>query len=125
MEDRFYRQQSSLAVGLGRRCPRCGRGKLYKNFLSVADKCDQCALDFAEVDSGDGPAVFIIMIVGFIIVALVLYTEVTYQPPYWVHATLWIPLCILLPLLFLPPFKAWLIAQQYKHKAHEGRRVEE
>ncbi|MBO6544662.1 MAG: DUF983 domain-containing protein [Alphaproteobacteria bacterium] len=121
MEERFYRQQSSWTVGLRRRCPRCGRGKLYKSFLSVADQCDQCALDFSEVDSGDGPAVFIIMIAGFIIVGLVLYTEVAYQPPYWVHAALWLPLAVLLPLLLLPPFKAWLIAQQFKHKAREGR----
>lgn len=121
MDDRYYPRQSSLKVGLKRRCPRCGEGKLYKSFLSVADKCDKCDLNLSEVDAGDGPAVFIIMIVGFIIVGLVLFVEVNYQPPYWVHAALWLPLSILLPLLFLPPFKAWLVAQQYKHKAREGR----
>jgi uncharacterized protein (DUF983 family) len=121
MNDRHYPQQSSLQVGLKRRCPRCGQGKLYKSFLAVADKCDVCDLNYSDVDSGDGPAVFIIMIVGFIIVGFVLFVEVNYQPPYWVHAALWLPLSVLLPLLFLPPFKAWLIAQQYRHKAREGR----
>lgn len=121
MDNRFYPQQSSLSVGLKRRCPRCGEGKLYKSFLAVADKCDKCDLNYADVDSGDGPAIFIIMIAGFILVALVLYVELNYQPAYWVHAALWVPLSILLPLLLLPPFKAWLVAQQYKHRAREGR----
>lgn len=121
MDDDFYARQSSLSVGLKRRCPRCGRGKLYKSFLTLTDKCQACGLDFSEVDSGDGPAVFIIMIAGFIIVGLVLYVEVTYQPAYWVHVVLWLPLSVVLPLVLLPRFKAWLIAQQFQHKAREGR----
>jgi len=120
MDDEFYARQSSLSLGLKRRCPRCGQGKLYKSFLTVADKCTACDLDFSEMDSGDGPAVFIIMIAGFIIVGLVLYVEVTYQPAYWVHAVLWLPLSLILPLVLLPVFKAWLIAQQFRHKAREG-----
>jgi uncharacterized protein (DUF983 family) len=121
MEDRYYPQQSSVSVGLKRRCPQCGEGKLYKSFLKVADKCDRCDLDFSEIDSGDGPAIFIIMIAGFIIVGLVLYVEVVYRPDYWVHLVLWLPLSILLPLVLLPVLKAWLAAQQYRHKAREGR----
>lgn len=121
MEDRYYPQQSSVSTGLKRRCPRCGEGKLYKSFLKIADKCDCCHLDFSEIDSGDGPAVFIIMIAGFIIVGLVLYVEVVYRPDYWVHLVLWLPLSILLPLVLLPVLKAWLAAQQYRHKAREGR----
>ena len=124
MDDEFYARQSSVSVGLKRRCPRCGQGKLYKSFLTVADKCSVCELDFSEVDSGDGPAVFIIMIAGFIIVGLVLYVEVNYQPTYWVHAVLWLPLSLILPLTLLPTFKAWLIAQQFHHKAREGRQDE-
>jgi len=121
MDDRYYPQKSSVTVGLRRRCPRCGEGKLYKSFLKIADKCDRCDLDFSEIDSGDGPAVFIIMIAGFIIVGLVLYVEVAYRPDYWVHLVLWLPLSVVLPLILLPVLKAWLAAQQYRHKAREGR----
>ncbi len=121
MSDRDYPEQSSISVGLSRRCPRCGEGKLYKSFLSIADACDHCGLDFSEVDSGDGPAVFIIMIVGFVIVGLALYVEVAYRPDYWVHAALWLPMSVLLPLVLLPVLKAWLVAQQFRHKAREGR----
>ena len=121
MDDRSFQQQSSVAVGLKRCCPRCGEGRLYKSFLTIADKCEQCDLDFAEFDSGDGPAVFIIMIAGFVIVGLALYVEVAFRPDYWVHAVLWLPLTVALPLVLLPVLKAWLVAQQFRHKAREGR----
>ncbi len=121
MDDREFPQKSSLEVALKRRCPRCGEGRLYKSFLTIADKCDRCDLDFSELDSGDGPAVFIIMIAGFVIVGLALYVEVAYRPDYWVHAVLWLPLGVLLPLALLPVLKAWLVAQQFRHNAREGR----
>tara|TARA_E500000305_G_scaffold10549_1_gene7156 strand:+ start:1210 stop:1617 length:408 start_codon:yes stop_codon:yes gene_type:complete len=122
MDDSSFQQQSSISLGLKRRCPRCGEGRLYKSFLTIADKCDRCDLDFSEFDSGDGPAVFIIMITGFVIVGLVLYVEVAFRPDYWVHAILWLPLSVALPLVLLPILKAWLVAQMFRHKAREGRR---
>lgn len=121
MDERYYPEQSSLLCGLRRRCPRCGHGRLYKSYLKIADKCDSCGLDYSEVDTGDGPAVFIILIAGFLIVGGALFVEVAYRPAYWVHAVLWGSLGLGLPLLLLPPFKAWLVAQQYRHKAREGR----
>jgi uncharacterized protein (DUF983 family) len=116
-----YPPQSSFKVGLKGCCPRCGEGKLFTGFLTVPPKCNVCGLDYAFADSGDGPAVFIMMIAGFIIVGLALYVEVVYQPPYWVHAVLWIPLTLFLTVGLLRPLKGWLIGQQYKHKAQPGR----
>ncbi|MEN6543321.1 DUF983 domain-containing protein [Parvibaculum sp.] len=121
MDDRFYPPQSSLKVGLRNCCPRCGEGKLFTGFLTIPPKCGKCGLDYNFADAGDGPAVFIMMIAGFIVVGLALYVEFTYQPPYWVHAVLWIPLTLLLTVGLLRPLKGWLIAQQYKHRASEGR----
>jgi uncharacterized protein (DUF983 family) len=121
MDDRIYPPQSSLKIGLKSRCPRCGEGKLFTGFLTVPPTCDVCGLDYAFADAGDGPAVFIMMIAGFIIVGLALYVEVAFQPPYWVHAVLWIPLTLFLTVGMLRPLKGWLIAQQYKHKAEPGR----
>ena len=121
MEDHNYPPQSSLMVGLKACCPRCGKGKLFKGFLTVAPKCDNCGLDYGFIDAGDGPAVFIILIVGFIVVGLALFVEVAYQPPYWVHAIIWIPLTLLLTIGLLRPFKGWLVAQQFKHKARPGQ----
>jgi uncharacterized protein (DUF983 family) len=106
------------------RCPRCLKGRLYQGFLKLGRSCDACGLDFGKFDSGDGPAVFIILIVGFIVVGAALLVEVAYQPPYWVHAALWIPLVIVLSLALLRPLKSGLIALQFKHDASEGRLIE-
>jgi len=112
---------SPLAAGLLCRCPRCGEGALYRGYLSLADRCPKCGLDYGFADSGDGPAVFIILFVGLIVTGGALIVEILYRPPYWVHALLWLPLAIALPLLILRPFKAFLIALQFVHKAAEGR----
>lgn len=112
---------SPLAAGLLCRCPRCGEGRLYRGFLALRDRCPKCGLDYAFADSGDGPAVFIMLIAGFIVTGGALIVEAVYQPPYWVHAALWIPLAIALPLIVLRPLKAFMIALQYIHKAAEGR----
>ncbi|MFN4229981.1 DUF983 domain-containing protein [Parvibaculum sp.] len=112
---------SSIEVGLRGCCPRCGQGKLYKGFLDLAPRCEVCGLDYSFADSGDGPAVFIMMIAGFVIVGLVLWVEFTWSPPYWVHALLWIPLTLALTIGLIRPLKGWLVAQQFRHKAEEGR----
>lgn len=109
------------ATGLRGRCPRCGEGRLFKGFLDVQPRCQACGLDFSFADSGDGPAVFIMMIVGFVVVGLALVVEFAFHPPYWVHAILWIPLVLGLSIGLLRPLKGFLIAQQYIHRAAPGR----
>jgi len=110
--------------GIACKCPRCGEGKLYAGFLSLRPVCDQCGLDYAFIDAGDGPAIFIIMIAGFIVVGSALVVEIKYQPPFWVHAALWIPLILATTLLPLRSMKSLLIALQYHHKAAEGQLIE-
>jgi len=103
------------------RCPRCGEGRLWNGFLSLQPRCQVCGLDFSFADSGDGPAVFVIMIVGFIVVGLALFVEFTFGPPFWVHALLWVPLVLVLSIGLLRPLKGFMIAQQYRYRAEEGR----
>ncbi len=110
--------------GLACKCPRCGKGKLYAGFLSLRPGCEQCGLDYAFIDAGDGPAIFIIMIAGFIVVGSALVVEIKYQPPFWVHAALWGPLILVTTLLPLRAMKSLLIALQYHHKASEGQLIE-
>jgi len=114
-------QPSLLAVALLGRCPRCGEGPLFEKHLRPAPSCSACGLDYRFADSGDGPAVFVILIVGFVVVVGALVTEVKYAPPYWLHAVLWLPLTVILSLGLLRPAKALMIALQYRHKAEEGR----
>ena len=104
-------------------CPRCGRGPLFSGFLTVAPSCSACGQSFAHFQAGDGPAVFAILIVGAIVSAGALLTEVWFQPPYWVQGAIWGPAVIILSLGFLRPLKAGMIALQFKHRAEEGRMV--
>lgn len=120
-------ETSSLSQALVRgatcHCPRCGRGSLFAGFLSLRESCGECGLDYGFIDAGDGPAVFIILIAGFIVVFCALIVEVVYRPPFWLHAVLWVPLILLTTLAPLRPMKALLIALQYHHKAQEGRLI--
>src|SRR5450756_7545 len=111
----------SVLRGLACRCPRCGEGKLFTGFLNLRPACTHCGLDYAFIDAGDGPAVFIIMIAGAIVVASALIVEVKYQPPLWLHAVLWLPLILATTLLPLRSMKSLLIALQFHHKAAPGR----
>ena len=125
MSNYYARATSSQTVlrGIACKCPRCGKGKLYSGFLALRPSCERCGLDYAFIDSGDGPAVFIILIGGFIVVFCALIVEVKYQPPYWMHAALWLPLVLAVTLWPLRAMKSLLIALQFHHKAAEGRPV--
>lgn len=112
---------SPLGVALACRCPRCGQGRLFSGFLTIAPACTACGLDYAFVDAGDGPAVFVIFVVGFVVIGLALWVELTFMPPIWLHMLLWIPLTLILSFGLLRPLKALLIALQYQNRAAEGR----
>lgn len=112
---------SPFAAGLSGRCPRCGKGNLFAGFIALAPGCTACGLDYSFADSGDGPAVFIALIGGFIVLGAALWTEIVYEPPIWVHMVVFLPLTIVVCLGLLRPFKGVLIALQYRNKAAEGR----
>ena len=112
---------SPLYAAVFARCPRCGAGKLFKNVLEMRPACDGCGLDYRFIDTGDGPAVFAIFILGFVILGLALYVEFTYEPSVWVHVALWGLVTPLIALVVLRFLKSMLIALQYRHKAEEGR----
>ena len=108
-------------AGLRCRCPRCGKGRVFKAYLVFAERCLFCSLDFRFADAGDGPAVFVILIAGAFIVASAIAVEVNFSPPYWVHLVVWLPLTVGICLALLPPLKATLFALQYRNQAGEGR----
>jgi len=110
-----------VTFSLAGRCPRCGEGKLFAGFLNLAPACDKCGLSYDKLDQGDGPAVFIILIAGFVVCGLALWVEVTYEPPYWVHVVLWTPLILALTLGLLRPLKSLMVWQQFRMRAEEGR----
>jgi uncharacterized protein (DUF983 family) len=112
---------SPIVTALTCRCPACGEGKLFQGFLATRPRCEACGIDYSFIDSGDGPAVFIILAAGFVVVFAALIVEFVFQPPFWLHALLWLPLILAVTLLPLRPTKALLIALQYRYKAADDR----
>ena len=112
--------QPAIATGLKGRCPRCGEGRLFSGFLTLAPHCEACGLDYGFADSADGPAVFVILIVGFLIAGAALVVELAYAPQIWVHVVLWGPLVLVLSLGLLRPLKGLAVALQYANQARQG-----
>lgn len=101
-------------------CPRCGQGKLYTGVLTVRDTCDVCDFDYSELNTDDGPAFFIIVLWSAIVLPLAAWFQFSVEPPVWVHLILWIPVIVVGAVLLMRPFKAWLIAQSYKHNVTDA-----
>ncbi len=116
-----YPPQSPYSTGLSGRCPRCGEGKLFKGFLTVAPACEHCKLDFAFADAGDGPAVFVTLFAGFLVLGMALWVELSYEPPFWVHLVVFAPMTLIVCLGILRPLKGLMVAMQYANKAEQGR----
>ena len=102
-------------------CPRCGNAPLFKGMAGFQPKCRSCGLDFAGFNVGDGPAAFLIFIVGGIVVALAIWVELRFAPPFWVHILLWVPLAASLTIGLLRLGKGLLLALEYQRGAREGR----
>jgi uncharacterized protein (DUF983 family) len=112
---------SPLTAGVLCKCPRCGKGPLFIHLLNMREKCSSCGLDYKFVDTGDGPAVFAIFILGFFSMGAAMIAEFKFGVPWWGHVLLLgvaMPIFAVLLLRFL---KATLIALQFKNKAEEGR----
>ena len=108
-------KQSPFLTGITCKCPACGKGKLFSGFLDVQPACMECGQDLKSIDSGDGPAVFVILIVGFIVIGLCFWVQFTFRPPFWLQLVIWIPTIIILSLGLLRPLKGLMIALQYFH----------
>ncbi|HWV80311.1 MAG TPA: DUF983 domain-containing protein [Hyphomicrobiaceae bacterium] len=111
----------AIKAALTARCPRCGQGALFQGPLALRERCEKCGLDYKFIDTGDGPAIFGIMILGLVVLGGALILEFKVGPPLWVHLLLWGVGTPLLALGLLRFLKALLIALQFKHKAEEGR----
>lgn len=112
-----------LHAALLSRCPRCGNASLFDGAVRFAGHCRACALDFRQFNVGDGPAAFLILVVGGIITTLAVVLQIKAEPPFWVHVLLWVPLTILAVVACLRVSKAALLILEYRNQAREGRIV--
>jgi uncharacterized protein (DUF983 family) len=108
-----------VVAGLRSRCPGCGQGALYDGFLKVRDVCGVCGLDLTRLNTGDGPAVFIMQIAGFLVVFTALFVEVAYSPPMWLHLIIWPPLVGAVALALMRPMKGLMIGIQVRDRSNE------
>ena len=123
MSENYYPDLSPVKTGIAGACPRCGRGKLFDGYLTVAQSCKSCGLSFEFADGGDGAAWFVMLFVCIAGVGSILGIEAAYAPPWWVHVLIAIPVLIILPMALLRPVKGMLLAQQWQTGAREGQQV--
>ena len=108
------------AASLSGLCPRCGEQTLFEGPVALAPKCRSCGLEFESFNVGDGPAAFLILIVGAIIAVAAIMVELIFHARWWVHI-IWVPITALLTIGGLRIGKAALLFQEYRHQAREGR----
>ena len=116
-------EPAPLAAATRGLCPRCGAPTLFRGWVGFAPRCRGCGLDLQSFNVGDGPAAFLILIVGAIVTGAAIMLELAAEPPIWVHL-IWIPLAAALTIGGLRLAKAGLLAQEYRHRAREGRIAE-
>ena len=110
--------KTALWRGLKGQCPHCGKGRMFRAFLKVADRCDVCGEELHHQRADDFPAYLVIVLVGHLVVPLVLHVEMTYQPAYWIHAAMFLPLTLALSLLLIQPVKGAVVALQWHAGMH-------
>ena len=102
-------------------CPQCGARTLFAGVARFAPRCRSCGLDIAQFNVGDGPAAFLTLLIGALVVVLAVWLELSWHPPFWVHIVLWVPFVILTTIWGLRIGKAALLVTEYKRDAGEGR----
>ncbi len=115
------REPSPGAVALRGLCPRCAARTLYKGLASFTPKCRACGLDFVGFNVGDGPAAFLVLVIGALVTGLAIWLELAAEPPFWVHILLWLPLTAIAVVGSLRFAKGLLLALEYRNRAHEWR----
>ena len=115
-----YSPLHALKTGIRCRCPRCAEGELFQGYLTIRKSCPKCELDYSFADPADGPAFFVMSVVGLIGMIGFMIFDFTIQPPIWVHFVTTLPVVSLMCLAILRPFKGWMICEQYYHKAIEA-----
>jgi uncharacterized protein (DUF983 family) len=108
-------------AGAAGHCPNCGEGALFDGFLKVSPRCEACGFDLRKADSGDGPAVFVMLIAGFIAAFGLMFTEIAFRPPIWLEIVIWLPLAMILCLILLRPLKGLMLAAQFANRASEAK----
>ena len=94
---------------------------MFNGFLKFARHCQGCGESFDIEDAGDGPAVFVILIVGIVIIPLALAFQLITNAPLWLTMLIWMPILILACLALLRPLRGIMFNLQWANAAREVR----
>lgn len=114
-------QPSIVQAGLRGLCPRCGKPTLFDGLLKFTDRCGHCGLDLTQFNVGDGPAAFLTLILGTVVVIMAITVELMFHPPLWLHMLIWIPVTLAGVIASLRLAKGALLAAEYRNAAREGQ----
>jgi uncharacterized protein (DUF983 family) len=109
---------SPVVRGFFGRCPCCGKGRIFRAFLKVADRCEVCGEELFHHRADDFPAYVVIFIVGHTLVPTALSVEINFAPPIWLHLALWLPAALVMTLGLLQPVKGVIVALQWSLGMH-------
>lgn len=108
----------SMLRGWRTRCPRCGGGPLYEGYCKVRARCASCGEPFHHHRADDLPAWATILIVGHLMVSALLWVELAWKPPLWVHWSVWPAVTLLMVLWLLPRIKGVVVSWQWAQRHH-------
>lgn len=94
------------------------QGRLFKSYLKVTDTCSACGEELFHHRADDMPAYVVITLVGHIVIGAMLWTEIRYAPPLWLHSAVWLPLTLILALGLLQPVKGAIVGLQWRLRMH-------
>jgi uncharacterized protein (DUF983 family) len=109
----------AMRRGFMGRCPKCGKGELFRAYLKVNARCPACGEDLSHQRADDAPPYITMLIVGHVIVGGVLVAEDMWpQSPLWLDAFIWLWLTFILSLALLPRVKGALVGYQWALRMH-------
>jgi uncharacterized protein (DUF983 family) len=110
--------KTDLLRGLRGKCPNCGKGRMFRAFLKVADRCDRCGEELHHHRADDLPAYLVVVLVGHVVVAMALFMEADFPLGMWIEMAIFVPLTLVLSLLLLQPTKGAVVALQWNMGMH-------
>lgn len=102
--------------GLAHRCPECGQGRLYRDYLKVEAVCDVCGHALGQYRADDGPAYVTVLLVGHLIVAPLLFFPFIWQWPAAVVLPLTLGPLAAMVLMTLPRVKGAFVGALWASK---------
>ena len=98
---------------MARPCPNCGKGRLYRGYLSLRSPCETCGADNDQYPSDDAAPYFTILLIGHLIIGPLLFFSFVRTAPLWLVLGTVIPAIAIVTLVALPYIKGAVIGAMW------------